>query len=120
MILSNKNKEYFKYLQAKVSQAMARFSTNRPYLVEDDPIVTNYEIIREVWFEGVPIKNVCKRHNLSRSQYYEKEEGFVTHGLVGLFPEVKTHSYSADLECLIVLVSKARPFLSQQAMLRIA
>ena len=120
MILSNKNKEYFKYLQAKVSQAMAKFSTNRAYLVEDDPIITNYEIIRDVWFEGAPIKNVCKRHNLSRSQYYEKEERFVKHGLVGLFPEVKTRSYLADLECLIVLVSKARPFLSQQAMLRIA
>ena len=64
-------------MQAEVSQAMAKFSTNRPYLVEDDPIITNYEIIRDVWFKGVPIKNVCKRHNLSRSQYYEKEERFV-------------------------------------------
>ena len=107
-------------MQAKVSQAMAKFSMSTPYLVEDDTVITNYEIIREVWFGGVPIKNVCKRHNLSRSQYYEKEEGFVKHGLLGLFPEVKTRSYSADLECLIVLVSKARPFLSQQAMLRIA
>ena len=120
MILSNKNKEYFKYLQAKVSQPMARFSTNRPYLVEDDPVITNYEIIREVWFEGIPIKDVCQRYTISRSQYYEREESFVKHGLLGLFPEVKTRTYSADLECLIVLASKARPFLSQQDMLRIA
>jgi hypothetical protein len=49
-----------------------------------------------------------------------KEDDFIKHGLLGLFPEVKALPYSSDLERLIVMVSKARPFLSQQAMLRIA
>ncbi|MBW2450707.1 MAG: transposase [Deltaproteobacteria bacterium] len=120
MILSPKSREYFKFLQAKVSQGMARYASGIPYFLDDDPVVKNYEIIREVLFDGAPIKNVCQSHQLSRSQYYQKEDRFVSHGLAGLFPEVKTLAYSAELERLIVMVSKARPSLSQQAMLRVA
>jgi len=120
MILSHKSREYFKLLAAKVSQAMARYSSRTPYFLDNDPVITNYEIIREVWFDGAPIKNVCQRHNLSRSQYYEKEDRFVKHGVLGLFPKLKTLPYSPMLERLIVMVCKARPSLSQQAMLRIA
>ena len=42
------------------------------------------------------------------------------HGLPGLFPEVKTLPFSEDLERLIIMVSKARPSLSQQSIMRIA
>jgi len=120
MILSHKTREYFEFLAAKVSQAMAQYSSRTPYFLDDDPVIGNYEIIREVWFDGAPIKNVCQRHALSRSQYYEKEDRFVKHGLLGLFPKLKTLPYSPVLERLIVMVCKARPSLSQQAMLRIA
>ena len=120
MILSHKSREYFKFLAAKVSQAMAQYSSRTPYFLDDDPVIKNYEIIREVWFDGKPIKNVCQRYNLSRSQYYEKEDRFVKHGILGLFPKLKTLPYSPVLERLIVMVCKARPSLSQQAMLRIA
>jgi hypothetical protein len=88
--------------------------------VDDDPVIANYEILRKVWFDSVPIKSVCQSHGLSRSQYYEKEDRFVKHGVLGLFPRLKTLPYSAELERLIVMVCKARPSLSQQAMLRIA
>ncbi len=120
MILSHKSREYFKLLAAKVSQAMAQYSSHTPYFVDDDPVIANYEILREVWFDGAAIKNVCQRHDLSRSQYYEKEDRFVKHGVLGLFPKLKTLRYSRMLERLIVMVCKARPSLSQQAMLRIA
>ena len=99
---------------------MARYASHTPYFMDDDPVIRNYEMIREVWFDGTPIKNVCQRHNLSRSQYYENEDRFIKHGLLGLFPEVKALPYSSDLERLVVMVSRARPSLSQQAMLRIA
>ena len=99
---------------------MARYGSRTPYFVDDDPVIRNYEMIREVWFDGTPIKNVCQRYELSRSQYYEKEDRFIKHGFWGLFPELKVLPYSFDLERLIVMVSKARPSLSQQAMLRIA
>jgi transposase len=49
-----------------------------------------------------------------------KEDDFIKHGLLGLFPEVKALPYSSDLERLIFMVSKAPPSLSQQAMLGIA
>ena len=42
------------------------------------------------------------------------------HGLPGLFPEVKKLPYPEDLERLVIMVSKARPSLSQQAIFRIA
>jgi hypothetical protein len=120
MILSHKSREYFKLLAAKVSQAMAQYSSRTPYFLDDDPVIANYEILRQVWFDGAPIKNVCQRHDLSRSQYYEKEDRFVKHGVLGLFSKLKTLPYSPMLERLIVMVCKARPSLSQQAMLRIA
>jgi hypothetical protein len=119
MILSHKSREYFKFLQAKVSQAMARQGSHTPYLL-DDPVIKNYEIIRGVWFDGKSIQHVCQRHKLSRSQYYEKENYFIHYGVLGLFPEIKTLVCSPELERLILMVSDARPSLSQQAMLRVA
>ena len=120
MILSHSTRSYFLLLQAKVSQGMARYGRPIPYFVEDDPVIANYELIRAVWLDGLPIKRACQRHSISRSQYYEEEERFVEHGLLGLFPEVKTLSISTDLERLVVMVSKARCCLSQQAIMRIA
>jgi len=119
MILSQKTRDYFKFLEAKVSQAMARHGSRTPYFLDDDPVIGNYEIIREVWFDGVAIKEVCKEHKISRSQYYEKEDRFVKHGVLGLFPEVKELTPSPDLERLILIVSNARASLSQQGMLRV-
>ena len=120
MILSPKCREYFKGLQAKVTQGMAQHASSTPYFLEDDPIVRNYEIIREVWIERVSIQSVCHKYKISCSQYYEKEDLFVKYGLLGLFPEIKPAASSADLEQLVLLVSEARASLSQQAMLRIA
>ena len=120
MILSLNSRSYFELLQAKVSQAMAQHSSHTPYLLNDDPVIMNYEVIREVWSDGSPIKAACQRHGLSRSQYYEKEHRFVAHGLPGLFHEVKTLPFSEDLERLVIMVSKARPSLSQQSIMRIA
>ena len=98
---------------------MARYARHTPYFLDDDPVITNYEVIREVWLDGSPIKTACHRRGLSRSQYYEKEDRFVEHGLPCLFPEVKTLPFSADLEGLVIMVSKARPSLSQRSIMRI-
>ena len=87
MILSQKNRHYFKFLEAKVSQAIAQQGSRTPYFLDDDPVIRNYEIIREVWFDGVAINKVCKEHKISRSQYYQKEDRFVKYGIWGLFPE---------------------------------
>ena len=101
-------------------QAMTQFSSRTPYFLEQDPFIRNYEIIRNVWSDGATIKDACLRYDFSRSQYYEKEELFVRYGVLGLFPAIKTLHYTPVLERLIVMVSKARPSISQQAMLRIA
>lgn len=99
---------------------MAKSGSRTPYFVEDDPLISSYELIREVWFSGVPIKTACQRHKFSRSQYYEKENRFIKYGLLGLFPEIKAISISDNLERLVIMISKARPFLSQQSILRVA
>lgn len=99
---------------------MTRYGSHVPYFLEDDPVITNYEVIRQVWFDGSAIKTVCEQHGISRSQYYDKEDGFVDYGVPGLYPEVRTLPFSEDLERLVIMVSKARPSLSQQAILRIA
>jgi len=41
-------------------------------------------------------------------------------GIVGLFPDIKALEVSQYLERLVIMISKARPCLSQQAILRIA
>jgi len=120
MILSSKQRDYFKFLAAKVSQAMAQHSCTTPYFLENDLFIKSYEAIREVWCDRRPIKHVCQSHDLSRSQYYEKEDLFMKHGILGLLPQFKPLLCAPELERLIVMVSKARPSLSQQAMLRIA
>lgn len=120
MILSPKSRNYFKFLQAKVAQGMARHDSRTPYLLADDPIIRNYEIIHKVWSEGVGINKVCLENKISRSQYYEKEDHFVRYGVLGLFPEIKTVTSSPGLERLTIMVSNARPSLSQQAILRMA
>ena len=99
---------------------MARHASRTPYFLDDEPVIKNYEIIRQVWFNDVAIKKVCQEHKISRSQYYEKEDGFVKRGVLGLFPQIRTLTCSPDLERLILMVSNARPSLSQQAMLRVA
>ncbi len=120
MIISNAGRTYFELLESKISQAMARSGSRTPYFLEDDPVISSYELIREVWFAGSPIKTACIRNDFSRSQYYEKEDRFVKYGLVGLFPDIKTLPISEDLERLVIMVSKARPKLSQQSIMRIA
>ena len=99
---------------------MAQHKRRTPYFLDNDPVIINYEAIRAVWFDRSLIKTVCQRHGFSRSQYYEKENQFVEHGLPGLFPEIKTIPISEDLERLVVMVSKAKPSLSHQSILRIA
>lgn len=99
---------------------MAQHNSHTPYFVNDDPFIKNYEIIREVWFSASPIKGICKKYDISRTQFYEKENCFVKYGLLGLLPEIKAILCSPALERLIIMISKARPALSQQAVLRIA
>ena len=99
---------------------MALYGKNTQYFLEDDPVIRNYEIIRLVWYDRVPIKEVCQRYTLSRTQFYEKENLFVKYGMAGLFPKLSKVFCSQEKERLIVLINKARPSLTQQAMLRIA
>ena len=107
-------------LESKVSQAMAKSGSRTPYFLEEDPVISSYELVREVWLAGSPIKTACLRHGFSRFRYYEKEDRFVKYGLAGLFPDIKTLPIPGELERLVVMVAKARPSLSRQAITRIA
>ncbi len=118
MILSNKQRDYFKSLQSKVTQGMAQHKSRIPYYLDKDHVIRNYEVIREVWWGGASIQSACTKHKLSRSQFYEKEDLFVQHGTIGLFPEIKSTCIIPDLERLAILINKARPSVSIQGILR--
>jgi hypothetical protein len=90
-----------------------------PTYLDDEPVIRNYEIIHKLWANGAAIKDLCRQHQISRSQYYEREDGFVQHGVVELFPEIKALKHLFDLQRLILILSNARPSLSVQAMLRV-
>ncbi len=92
----------------------------KPYCIKNDPVIRSYEIIRKVWQDGEPIKSVCQSFDLSRTQFYEKENSFIQYGMAGLFPKVSKIACSQEMERLIIIINKAHPSLSQQAMLRIA
>ncbi len=107
--------------QADRKQVEAWKMKRRPEFNYEESSVPEYQLPDPLkTIDGKPIKYVCQSYDLSRSQYYEKEDQFIEHGILGLFPKFKTLPYVSELERLIVMVSKARPSLSQQAMLRIA
>ena len=114
MILSIHSIRYFKLLSSKVTREMASYHSDTPYFIEDDPIVSRYEVLRKVLFGSIPIKKACLEHNISRSSYYEIEERFIQYGLPGLFSipggGVKQEP---SLEQLVLIVKKCRPSVSQ-------
>ncbi len=121
MILSPSSIKYFKLLGSKVTREMASYHSATPYFIEDDPIISHYEILRRVWLGSVAIKRVCVDNKLSRSSYYEIEDRFVRDGLVGLFPSLSgTVNQAPNLEQLVLIVKNCRPSVSQIALLRFA
>ncbi|MEE9307523.1 MAG: hypothetical protein V3V57_08410, partial [Spirochaetia bacterium] len=121
MILSPAAIQYFKLLSSKVTRAMASYHSATPYFIEDDPVISHYEILRKVWLGSVPIKQVCLEHNLSRSSYYEIENRFVRYGFAGLFScPGGTVNQAPNLEQLVLIVKNCRPTVSQIAVLRVA
>jgi hypothetical protein len=99
---------------------MAKSGSKRPYFIYDDPVINNYELLREIWVKRKPIKETCRQRNVSRSVYYETEKRFLQHGIAGIFPDFKEPVLCAELEKLVLLVKDSRPSLSQQSILRFA
>ena len=119
MILSPSSLTYFSLLNSKVSKAMAAHHSETPYFVENDSLIDHYEMLRKVWLGGVPIKQSCLQHSLSRSTYYEIEERFIGHGVAGLFP-LPAGQQEPALEQLTLIVKECHPSVSQIAVLRVA
>jgi hypothetical protein len=119
MILSPSSLTYFSLLGSKVSKAMAAHHSETPYFIEDDSLINHYEMLRKVWVGGVPIKQVCSQHSISRSTYYEIEERFIGHGVAGLFP-LPGGQQEPALEQLTLIVKECHPSVSQIAVLRVA
>ena len=121
MVLSSAAIRYFKLLSSKVTSAMASYHSVTPYFIETDPVIKQYEILRKVWLNHIPIKQVCVEQNISRSSYYEIEDRFVLHGLAGLFSfPGGTVIQAPNLEQLVLIVKSCRPTVSQIAVLRVA
>lgn len=100
---------------------MASYQAGTPYFIEDDPVITRYEVLRKVWLGSAAVKQVCLEYDLSRSSYYEIENSFVRYGFAGLFPcPCSAVSQAHNLEQLVLIVKKCRPNVSQIAILRVA
>lgn len=120
MILSKPLLEYFRSLQSKATQSMARFNAKTPYHLDGDENILRYESIRDVWFENKSIQSVCLKHDRSRPYYYESEKKFVQFGVVGLLDTFVHVQQFPKLEQLVVMARRSRPTLSNAALLRIA
>jgi hypothetical protein len=120
MILPTSSLNYFKLLSSKVTKEMAKYNSRIPYYIHRDPVINTYEAIRKVWLSSIPIKDVCKVHNISRSFFYEMEERFLAYGLAGLYILPKGGKEEPFLEQLVLIVKRCRPSITNIAILRIA
>lgn len=120
MIISSNTTQYFRMIASKVTAAMAVHHASTPYYIEDDPIIRNYECIRDVWYHHLPIVKACSKYQIARSSYYELEHRFITYGMAGLFFGVNSFQQQTELEELAMLVKKCKPNISHTAVLRIA
>ncbi len=119
MIIPKKLKLNILSLEAKIAKGMVQQQVNRPYFAQDD-IIHSYEALRAVWKNGKSVRSVCLEFNIPRSTYYEKEDGFVNLGIIGLFPAFDIDTQISDLEALVLLVKRSKPKLSITGIHRIA
>ncbi len=111
VIIPKKLKLNILSLEAKIAKGMVQQQVNRPYFAQDD-IIHSYEALRAVWKNGKSVRSVCLEFNIPRSTYYEKEDGFVNLGIIGLFPAFDIDTQISDLEALVLLVKRSKPKLS--------
>jgi ACT domain-containing protein len=119
MILPKATIDYFKLLSSKVNKGKAQKKTDNPYMIQDDQTILNYECIRDVWYCSKSISSTCKKHNISRTTYYQLENNFVNYGLPGLFYFPRNICEEVILEKFVLLIKECRPSLSQIAILRL-
>ncbi len=119
MILPKQTIEYFKLLSSNVNKGKVLKNTDNPYIIQDDQTIRNYECLRDVWYCSNSISGTCKKHNISRTTYYELENNFVNYGLPGLFYVPRTICEETVLEKFVLLIKECRPSLSQIAILRL-
>lgn len=119
MILTTSSIKYFKLLSSQITKDMARYDSQIPYYISNDPVINIYEAIRKVWLASIPIKRVCRENNISRTFFYQMEECFINYGLPGLFVLWKGIKEEPSLETLVLIIKKCRPSLSNIAILRI-
>ena len=120
MIFSAQTTKYYNSLNSRVIKGMALNHSKTPYFIKDEPIIRNYECLRDVWHSSLSISTACSKHNMSRSAYYQVESKFVEHGLAGLFDIAGNIRTEPVLESLVLLIKECRPSLSHVAILRIA
>jgi hypothetical protein len=119
MIFHESSIAYFNAMKAKVSKGMVLSGQSSPYEVAEEPILREYECLREVWRGRVPVKRVCARYGVSRSAYYGFESKFLRYGVCGLFMDKCGCDQDPKLEELVLLIKKARPAISRQGIHRI-
>jgi hypothetical protein len=120
MILSQSTQQYFREIVSKVATGTGEQSSKTPYWIHDDLILSRYECIRAVWTGRDTISNACCQFGVTRSLYYELENKFIEHGVLGLFSfscGVRQHK---ALEKLVLLVKKCHPHSSHTEILRVA
>ncbi|ETR67702.1 MAG: hypothetical protein OMM_05000 [Candidatus Magnetoglobus multicellularis str. Araruama] len=118
MILSKEATNYISSLNSRVNQILIQ-TGKLLYPIENDELLNQYECLRHIWVDEVPVKDGCIKFNIPRSSYYKFEKVFVDFGLPGLLFLPHIPKQFPDLEQLVILIKKARPSLSYTSILRI-
>ena len=120
MIFSQSAQQYFREMVSKVAAGAGEKFSKTPYWIENDLIINNYECIRAVWTRRSTISNACSQFSVARSSYYELENKFIKHGVLGLFSYSNGVKQHKDIEKLVLLVKKCHPRSSHTEILRVA
>jgi transposase len=57
-----------------------------------DNIISGYERLRMVWYNGIGINKACAHFKVPRSKFYDWEAEFIEKGMLGFFPNISKAS----------------------------
>jgi hypothetical protein len=120
MVLSDSAFEYFLLTQSKVRAALAQARSGSAFVYEDEEFFVRYETLRSSWIAHESQRETCHRAAIGRSTLKEWEDLFVTHGAIGLLPDIALVACDPILEQLSLLIKETRQHEQANYTLRLA
>lgn len=120
MVFTEMTFDYFSLMQSMVRAALAESRSETPFTYAEEPFFTHYNALYQVWVKRESQRQVSRLLSISRNTFKNWEQNFITHGALGLLPELCFVEIAPRLERLIVLVKLARPHENSSYTLRLA